>query len=132
LLNRWILATSSNSELVLAFEAIVTFLMFYLCSALGSVIMEISYGVRDPAYTEALIDDAEALIAGFGEVAVPGRFLVDIFPILRYVPSWLPGAGWKRRLDVIAAKSRDVYQRTFDDAKERAVRAMFLSTRTSC
>ncbi|KAH6918175.1 O-methylsterigmatocystin oxidoreductase [Coprinopsis sp. MPI-PUGE-AT-0042] len=86
----------------------------------GSIIMEITYGVRDPKYTDTLVDDAEAIIAGFGEVSVPGRFLVDMFPILRYIPSWFPGAGWKRRLDGIAAKSRDVYQRTFDDAKERA------------
>jgi hypothetical protein len=106
--------------------------MALLYSAVGSVIMEISYGVRDPEYTKALIDDAEALVAGFGEVAVPGRFLVDLFPILRYVPSWLPGAGWKKRLDVIAAKSRNMHQRTFDDAKERVVSAMLVSTRASC
>jgi hypothetical protein len=91
--------------------------------------MEISYGVRDPEYTKDLIDDAEALVAGFGEVSIPGRFLVDLFPILRYVPSWLPGTGWKTHLDGIAAKSRDVYQRTFDDAKERAVRALVVWNR---
>ena len=90
--------------------------------------MQISYGASDPKYTESLIDDAEAIIAGFGEVAVPGRFFVDLFPFLRHVPSWLPGAGWKRRLSAIAATSRDVYQRTFDDAKERAVsQCQFLS-----
>jgi hypothetical protein len=93
--------------------------------------MEISYGVRDPEYTETLIDDTEVLIAGFAEASAPGQFLVHLLPILRHVPSWLPGAGWKRKFDVIAAKSRNVYQRTFDDAKERAVCAMFLSTRAS-
>jgi hypothetical protein len=87
--------------------------------------MEISYGANDPGYTKTLIDGAEAITGGFAEVSIPGSYLVDAFPLLRYVPSWLPGAGWKRKLCAIAATSRDVYRRTFDDAKERAVRAFY-------
>ena len=30
------------------------------------------------------------------EITVPGRFLVEAFPVLRYVPSWFPGASFKR------------------------------------
>lgn len=30
------------------------------------------------------------------EIAVPGRFLVEAFPILRYLPAWFPGAQFKR------------------------------------
>ncbi|KAH6880951.1 hypothetical protein BKA70DRAFT_1126023 [Coprinopsis sp. MPI-PUGE-AT-0042] len=37
----------------------------------GSTIMEISYGANDPKYTESLIDDAEAIADGFGEVSIP-------------------------------------------------------------
>ncbi|KAH6874340.1 O-methylsterigmatocystin oxidoreductase [Coprinopsis sp. MPI-PUGE-AT-0042] len=85
----------------------------------GSTIMEISYGANDPKYTESLIDDAEAIADGFGEVSIPGRFLVDVFPHLRYIPSWFPWTGWKRRLGAIGAKSRNVYHHTFNDAKER-------------
>ncbi|KAH6880942.1 cytochrome P450, partial [Coprinopsis sp. MPI-PUGE-AT-0042] len=52
--------------------------------------------------------------------SVPGRFLVDVFPHLRYIPSWFPWTGWKRRLrGAIGAKSRNVYHHTFNAAKER-------------
>ena len=30
------------------------------------------------------------------EISIPGRFLAEAFPVLRYVPSWFPGAGFKR------------------------------------
>lgn len=26
---------------------------------------------------------------------MPGRFLVDVFPFLQYVPDWFPGTAWK-------------------------------------
>ncbi|KAH6908361.1 O-methylsterigmatocystin oxidoreductase [Coprinopsis sp. MPI-PUGE-AT-0042] len=86
----------------------------------GAVVMQISYGVSDPGYTSKLIDDAEAIVGGFAEVAIPGRFLVDTFHFLRFVPSWFPGAQWKRVLEGYGAKCKDVYHRTFEDAMERS------------
>ena len=32
----------------------------------------------------------------FDQATQPGRFLVDVFPWLRFVPEWFPGAGWKK------------------------------------
>ncbi|KAH6879373.1 O-methylsterigmatocystin oxidoreductase [Coprinopsis sp. MPI-PUGE-AT-0042] len=86
----------------------------------GAVVMQISYGVSDPGYTSKLIDDAEAIVGGFAEVAIPGRFLVDTFHFLRFVPSWFPGAQWKRVLEGYGAKCKAVYHRTFEDAMERS------------
>jgi len=40
-------------------------------------------------------------------VTNPGAFLVDLLPWLKYVPSWMPGAGFKR----LARK----YKKTSDD-----------------
>jgi hypothetical protein len=42
----------------------------------------------------------------FSKAAIPGKWLVDMIPILRYMPEWLPGAGefqkcarlWKKTL----------------------------------
>ena len=28
--------------------------------------------------------------------AAQGRFLVEAFPWLRFIPEWFPGAGWKK------------------------------------
>jgi hypothetical protein len=69
-----------------------------------------------------MIDDAETVVEGFSELAIPGSFLVDIFPILRFVPSWFPGAGWKRKLQAYGRRSDAVYYQAFEDALERSVR----------
>ena len=32
----------------------------------------------------------------FDQAARPGRFLVEDFPWLWFIPEWFPGAGWKK------------------------------------
>jgi len=32
----------------------------------------------------------------FGQALQPGRFLVEVFPWLRFIPEWFPGTGWKK------------------------------------
>ena len=34
---------------------------------------------------------------GNEEASIPGAFWVDLFPILKYIPSWFPGAGFQRK-----------------------------------
>ncbi|KZV60973.1 cytochrome P450 [Peniophora sp. CONT] len=41
-----------------------------------------------------LVKDASATTS---EAAVPGAFMVDLFPTLKYVPEWVPGASFKRK-----------------------------------
>lgn len=36
-------------------------------------------------------------MAGLAEAGHPGSFLVDMFPIMKYIPEWFPGAEWKRK-----------------------------------
>ncbi|KAF9480793.1 cytochrome P450, partial [Pholiota conissans] len=39
---------------------------------------------------------AEAAVAGLGHAVLPGAALMNVFPVLRFIPSWFPGAGFKR------------------------------------
>ncbi|KAJ7618765.1 cytochrome P450 [Roridomyces roridus] len=62
---------------------------------IGDVIVPFAYGIDvqptdDPYVT--LIEKAVRC----GSQVVPGRFLVDNFPLLKYVPEWMPGAGFKK------------------------------------
>ena len=36
----------------------------------------------------------------FIEAFIPGKYLVESLPILRYIPTWFPGAGFKRQAAV--------------------------------
>ncbi|KAH6893746.1 cytochrome P450 [Coprinopsis sp. MPI-PUGE-AT-0042] len=85
----------------------------------GTVIMRVAYGSEDRAYNEGLINDADTAILGMMESLLPGNMLVGLFSPLRYVPSWFPGAGWKRKLERLAEMNQDLRTRPFQDAKDR-------------
>ena len=59
--------------------------------------LRITYG-----YTPQEGAEWESLIASFGEALetfnalTPGAWLVDALPFLRHLPSWVPGAGFKK------------------------------------
>ncbi|KAL0581129.1 hypothetical protein V5O48_000918 [Marasmius crinis-equi] len=60
----------------------------------GSAILEVAYGwsVQDENdYLLSLMKEAFTLQ---GELTRPGAWLVDIFPWLRFIPSWFPGGGF--------------------------------------
>ncbi|KAJ8501740.1 hypothetical protein ONZ45_g12030 [Pleurotus djamor] len=65
--------------------------------ATNAVIMDISYAYDVLPKDDPYVDMAGKALHGLTTAAVPGAFLVDSFPILKYVPSWMPGAGFKRR-----------------------------------
>ncbi|KAH6893745.1 cytochrome P450 [Coprinopsis sp. MPI-PUGE-AT-0042] len=85
----------------------------------GTVIMRVAYGSEDPAYNEGLVEDANAAVQGMIESLQPGKMLVGLFHPLQYVPSWFPGASWKRKLGELAAMNEDLRSRPFQDTKDR-------------
>ncbi|KAJ3563355.1 hypothetical protein NP233_g8990 [Leucocoprinus birnbaumii] len=85
----------------------------------GAVIMEIVYGHEVKSFDDEFLQVASKggrTIAAAGAV---GAHIVDLIPPLRFIPDWLPGAGFKRlppgtREDLIAM--RDV---PFNHVKEK-------------
>lgn len=51
-----------------------------------------------------------------------GLWPVDIFPFLRYIPTWAPGGGFKRKAAVWKNKIHDFMQMPYDEAKQSMVR----------
>ncbi|TBU32024.1 cytochrome P450 [Dichomitus squalens] len=62
----------------------------------GSIIVMIAYGYRSSGDDDVIIKTVDKAMEDFSEVSRPGVFMADIFPILRHVPEWFPGAGWKK------------------------------------
>ena len=58
--------------------------------------MRVTYGINIDEDPEDYLTIAEEVMTIFSEAFAPGRYLVETFPILRFVPSWMPGAGFKR------------------------------------
>lgn len=53
--------------------------------------------------------------------AIPGKFLVDVFPWLKYVPEWFPGAGFQRQGREWKALWRRFTDVMFETAEEHIV-----------
>ncbi|KIW18489.1 hypothetical protein PV08_02777 [Exophiala spinifera] len=63
----------------------------------GAIILRIAYGYNiEPHRADPLVTLADEALDQFSKATVPGRWLVDVVPALKYIPEWLPGAGFKR------------------------------------
>ncbi|OCH84102.1 cytochrome P450 [Obba rivulosa] len=85
---------------------------------IASIVFKISHG-RDVAdVQDPLVTLADQATSDFGDATVPGAFFVDMLPVLRYVPDWMPGTRWKSQ----AREWRNTMQKLRDDAYDDIVR----------
>jgi hypothetical protein len=88
---------------------------------LGMIIMRGSYGGEDPEYNKKLAESTAAIVEVFFEYSTPGRLLVTTFHSLRHIPSWFPGAGWKRVLENLGEVTEQIMNEPFNAVEERMV-----------
>ncbi|KAL4263371.1 cytochrome P450 family protein [Pleurotus pulmonarius] len=84
----------------------------------AAMIMDVSYGVRVLEKGDPYILTAEEAFSSLNAATVPGTYLVDLFPILKHIPSWLPGAGFKRLAEHAAKVNTVMATRPWDAVKE--------------
>ncbi|KAI0635125.1 cytochrome P450 [Trametes polyzona] len=86
----------------------------------GSQILSIAYGYKvvgdDDPFLQ-LADEAMHIISS-KIISVGHVWLVDIFPILKGLPMWLPGAGFKRDAAIWKAKLVNCADKPFEWIKE--------------
>ena len=63
---------------------------------IGTIIIRVVYGLDTSGSGMEYVRIAEESMDCFNAVFEPGRYLVQTFPWLRFVPSWFPGAGFQR------------------------------------
>jgi hypothetical protein len=54
--------------------------------------------------------------------AIPGAFLVDVIPLLKYVPEWFPGAGFQKKAKAWKKFALTMVEAPFAAAKRNIVR----------
>ncbi|KAF8210796.1 hypothetical protein K438DRAFT_1959016 [Mycena galopus ATCC 62051] len=62
----------------------------------GRLIMAVTYRIDVSSEEDPHFALGEAAVNALVIAGIPGRFLIDTFPILKYVPEWVPGAGFER------------------------------------
>ena len=83
--------------------------------------MKIGYGIAVKESDDPYISMAEIAFTGAAEAAVPGSFLVDLIPILRYVPSWFPGAGFQKKAKRVREATDIMAEKPFRVVQEQVV-----------
>ncbi|EJC98989.1 cytochrome P450 [Fomitiporia mediterranea MF3/22] len=72
-------------------------LLQHIRTEAGAIILKISHGYTiEPRGRDPLIDIADETMTHFSLAAVPGAWLVDSLPLLKHIPDWIPGTGFKR------------------------------------
>ncbi|KAI0427566.1 putative cytochrome P450 oxidoreductase OrdA-like protein [Xylaria sp. FL1042] len=72
-------------------------LVHHIRKAVGAIVLKIAYGyTAEPHQDDVLINMVGDAMDKFARAAVPGAFLVDLFPFLNGLPDWVPGTSWKK------------------------------------
>jgi len=91
--------------------------------------MKVTYDIDVQESEDPYVALAEEAFAGVNQAAVPGAFLVDLFPILKYVPSWFPGAGFQKKAAHWREVSASMTEKPFCYVKEQLVGDHFSKVR---
>jgi hypothetical protein len=102
-----------------------------LLSTFAANIMKIGYGIAVQESDDPYISIAEEALKGAAEAGVPGAFLVDAFPILKYVPSWFPGAGFQKKAARVRDATNTMAEKPFRHVQEQLVPVHFFEVHES-
>lgn len=74
----------------------------------GGIVLKLTYGYSAEPQNDPLVKLVDDAMGHFSETVGANAYMVDIFPILRFVPRWFPGTSWKRK----AAEYRAILKQT--------------------
>ena len=83
--------------------------------------MSVTYGISVKESNDPYISNVEEALKGIAEAGIPGAFLVDLIPSLKYVPDWFPGAGFKRKAAYWRRVNAEVAEKPFQFVAEQVV-----------
>ncbi|EMD42005.1 hypothetical protein CERSUDRAFT_110546 [Gelatoporia subvermispora B] len=88
----------------------------------GGMIMMIAYGIEVTPSNDPFVKIAEEAVQSIAATTNAGSYLVDIVPVLRYLPSWFPGAGFKKEAAQWRVWVEALLNQPFQVVKDRILR----------
>ncbi|TBU25958.1 cytochrome P450 [Dichomitus squalens] len=85
----------------------------------AAIILEIAYGWQVNSNDDYFVSLMEESFKLHAEIVRPGRWLVDAYPILRFVPSWFPGGGFHKQAEIYRGQFARIDQIPHAWAKEQ-------------
>ncbi|KAJ6571315.1 cytochrome P450 [Mycena capillaripes] len=85
----------------------------------SEIIMSVAYGIDVLPSEDPYVSLAYEAVETLSNAGVPGKYLVDSLPILKYVPSWFPGASFKRDAEEWKKLSQRLADMPFAETKRQ-------------
>ncbi|KAF8992778.1 cytochrome P450 [Cyathus striatus] len=85
----------------------------------ASTALLFSYGYKVEREDDELLALVQTAMDEFSELTMSGAYLVDIIPIFRYIPTWFPGAGWKRKVPIYKEDLNKMLDIPFEWSKQQ-------------
>ncbi|TBU56856.1 cytochrome P450 [Dichomitus squalens] len=83
----------------------------------AAVVLKIMYGIDIAPGDRNFVPLLREALEGPTQALPQGSFLVEHIPILRYVPSWVPGAGFQKKFAHWRSLASEVLEKPFAEAK---------------
>lgn len=98
----------------------------YFKSMVGGSTISLTYGLDIKDTNDPFVDLANRGIQSIAQAAAPGAFLVDLISWLKYVPEWVPGAGFKKTARFWRKLQEDIREVPFAEAVNNMVSSNIL------
>ena len=81
--------------------------------------MDVTYGIKIKGMDDPFVTEIQDAIVSFNQMKVPGRFWVNVFPILGRLPRWFPGVTFHQYCEQhkpsVAAVKEHPFSQTMQD-----------------
>ncbi|KAJ7708771.1 cytochrome P450 [Mycena rosella] len=118
----------------------------YLCSLLqspnmwkehgyrfaGAIVLKIAYGYQADDHNDPLVKLVDEAMDQFSEMTAPNAFAVDVFPFLRFVPQWFPGASWKKKVGHYHKTLQNMLDTPYEWVKKQMASYFAMGASISC
>ena len=89
-------------------------------STFEAAVLKIVYGIT-PTVNDIYLSMASVALESVSQGLIPGKWLMEIFPSLQYVPTWLPGTSTQKLFKTWKNAHDTLKNMTFEYAKKHMV-----------
>ncbi|OJJ77731.1 hypothetical protein ASPBRDRAFT_36992 [Aspergillus brasiliensis CBS 101740] len=100
-------------------------LVHHLRKEAGAINLRIAYGYTiEPHARDPLVDLVDKAMDDFSQIVLPGAWLVNFVPLLKYLPTWFPGGKEKRTAKEYKDRLTIMHDKTYDFVKNQIARGI--------
>ncbi|KAF4580754.1 hypothetical protein EYR38_003040 [Pleurotus pulmonarius] len=86
---------------------------------LSATIIAVSYGIDVQREDDPNVERSGKALVSLKEAAISGSFMVDILPFLKYIPKWMPWAGFKAYAERVRPLTMDMREAPYREGASR-------------